>query len=371
MTDITPILMPKWGLSMREGKLAAWHVKEGDQISPGDEIMDVETDKIANVVEAADGGLLRRIVAPEGETLPVRALLAVMAPGSVGDEAIEAYIAGYQTPSAGADDEDTGPAYQFADLPAGRIRYAERAGGASGEAVPTLLIHGFGGDLDNWLFNIDALAEDGPVYALDLPGHGQSVKSARPADLGLMVATVIALMDHLGLDRAHLVGHSMGGLIAGQLASDYPGRAASVTLIGAAGLGPDINAGYIDGFTRAEGRKDLKPVLAHLFHDQNLVSRSLVQDLLKYKRLDGVQAFLAELSGNLFADGRQAVQIAGGLAASGVPVQVIWGAGDAIIPAAHAAALGDAPRHIIQEAGHMVQMEQAAEVNRLIRAFAR
>lgn len=57
MSDqIIPILMPKWGLSMRVGTLAAWHVEEGTDISPSDEIMDVETDKIANVVEAADGG---------------------------------------------------------------------------------------------------------------------------------------------------------------------------------------------------------------------------------------------------------------------------------------------------------------------------
>ncbi|MFV0385579.1 acetoin dehydrogenase dihydrolipoyllysine-residue acetyltransferase subunit [Paracoccus sp. (in: a-proteobacteria)] len=365
MSQITPILMPKWGLSMKEGKLAVWHVREGDQISPGDEIMDVETDKIANAVEAADGGLLRRIVAPEGETLPVRALLAVMAPASVADDEIEAFVTAYETPAADDDDADAGPAYQFADLPAGRIRFAERPG----EGVPLLLIHGFGGDLDNWLFNIDALAEGGPVYALDLPGHGQSVKTARPADLGLMVSTVIAFLDHLGIAKAHLAGHSMGGLIAGRLAADHPDRVASVTLISPAGLGPDINADYINGFVRAEGRKDLKPVLKHLFHDQNLVSRALVQDLLKYKRLDGVRDFLTGLSGNLFPDGRQAAQIADALSASGVPVQVIWGQTDAIIPAAHAGHLKGAQSHVIADAGHMVQMEQAAEVNRLIRAF--
>ncbi len=367
MTQITPILMPKWGLSMREGKLAVWHVSEGDEISPGDEIMDVETDKIANVVEAADGGLLRRIIAAEGETLPVRALLAVMAPASVAEDEIDAYVASYEAPSAEAGDEDAGPAHQFADLPAGRIRYAERPG--MGAGLPVLLIHGFGGDLDNWLFNIDALAEGGPVYALDLPGHGQSVKIARPADLSLMVATVAAFLDHLGLDRAHLVGHSMGGLIAGQTALDHPGRVASVTLISPAGLGPEINSAYIDGFVGAEGRKDLKPVLGALFADQSMVSRALVQDLLKYKRLDGVQDFLTELSGNLFRDGRQAVQIAEALGAAGLPVQVIWGEGDAVIPAAHAANLPGASAHVITGAGHMVQMEQSAEVNRLIRAF--
>ena len=269
MLDFTPILMPKWGLSMREGKLAAWHVAEGATIAPGDEIMDVETDKIANVVEAADGGLLRRRVGVEGETYPVRALLAVMAPASVSEDEIDAYVASYETPAAGAGEEETGPAYQFADLPAGRIRYAERPG----DGVPLLLIHGFGGDLDNWLFNIDALAGDRPLYALDLPGHGQSVKTARPAALALMVDTVVAFLDHIGAAKAHLAGHSMGGLIAD------------------------------------------------------------------------------------------------GLAASGVPVQVIWGEGDAFIPATQASALPGARVTLIPDAGHMVQMEQSAEVNRLIRDF--
>jgi pyruvate dehydrogenase E2 component (dihydrolipoamide acetyltransferase) len=365
MAEITPILMPKWGLSMQEGRLSAWHVAEGATISPGDEIMDVETDKIANVVEAADGGLLRRRVGKEGEVYPVRALLAVLAPASVSDEEVDAYVAAYEVPAAGGDDDEAGPVYRFADLPAGRIRYAERPG----EGTPLLLIHGFGGDLDNWLFNIDTLAEGGPVYALDLPGHGQSVKTARPAALELMVSTVLAFLDHLGLEKAHLAGHSMGGLVAGRLAIDHPDRVASVTLVCAAGLGDAINADYIDGFVAAEGRKDLKPVLAHLFNDRSLVSRAMVEDLLKFKRLDGVREFLGELSATLFAKGRQAETIAAALSASGVPAQVIWGEADAIIPVAHAANVDGAAVHVLANAGHMVQMEQAAEVNRLIRAF--
>ena len=78
--NIIPLVMPKWGLSMKEGKLSAWHVEEGQVISPGQEIMDVETDKIANAVEAADGGLLRRRIGKLGEVYPVKALLGVLAP---------------------------------------------------------------------------------------------------------------------------------------------------------------------------------------------------------------------------------------------------------------------------------------------------
>src|SRR5262249_24334220 len=78
MAGITPIVMPKWGLAMKEGTIVAWLVEDGAQITVGAPILDVETDKIANAVEAADPGLLRRRVAQEGATLPVKALLGVM-----------------------------------------------------------------------------------------------------------------------------------------------------------------------------------------------------------------------------------------------------------------------------------------------------
>ena len=365
MTEITPILMPKWGLSMQEGKLTDWHIKEGDEVSVGDEIMDVETDKITNVVEAADGGTVRRIVGAAGEVYPVRALLAVMAPSSVSDADIEAYVSAYEMPANDTEDEDTGPAYHFVDLPIGKIRYSEQTGD-NADQTPIVLIHGFGGDLDNWLFNIDALAEHAPVYAIDLPGHGQSVKSVDPQDPAIFTKTLLDFMDHCDITRAHLVGHSMGGLVAGSTALDHPDRVASLTLICSAGLGEDINADYIDGFVNATGRKDLKPVLTHLFYNQSLVSRAMVQDLLKYKRLDGVQDFLTKLSAAAFNASKQARIIADDLAALDLPITVIWGENDAIIPASHAENMKGVTPHVLGSAGHMVQMEHAGEVNKII-----
>ena len=88
--------MPKWGLSMKEGTLSAWHVEEGQVIKPGQEIMDVETDKIANSVEAADGGLLRRRVGEVGQVYPVKALLGVLAPEEVSDAEIDAFVASFE-----------------------------------------------------------------------------------------------------------------------------------------------------------------------------------------------------------------------------------------------------------------------------------
>ena len=104
--SITPLVMPKWGLSMKEGTLSAWHVEEGQTIVPGQEIMDVETDKIANAVEAADGGLLRRRVGEIGQVYPVKALLGILAPEDVSDAEIDAFVAAFEVPAAGDDDED-------------------------------------------------------------------------------------------------------------------------------------------------------------------------------------------------------------------------------------------------------------------------
>jgi pyruvate dehydrogenase E2 component (dihydrolipoamide acetyltransferase) len=361
---ITPIVMPKWGLTMKEGTLSAWHVAEGQTIAPGQEIMDVETDKIANAVEAADGGLLRRRVAEVGQVYPVKSLLGVMAPADVPDSEIETYISGFKVPVAAEGEEEEAALYRFVETPSGRIRYVQRPG----EGAPVLFIHGFGGDLNNWLFNIDALAGAGPVFALDLPGHGGSAKSIANPGLDALAAAVVQFMDALQLSAAHLVGHSMGGALAGLVALQQPRLVRSLTLISPAGLGTEINAKYIDGFVSAESRRDLKPVLQYLFADADLVSRSMVEDLLKYKRLDGVQVALRGLASALFKDGRQGRNLADDLAKLKLPIQVVWGAKDAIIPAAHAKALPNARVEIIEAAGHMAQMEAAGRVNDLIKA---
>src|ERR1044072_2102955 len=124
---ITPIVMPKWGLTMKEGTLSAWHVAEGQTIAPGQEIMDVETDKIANAVEAADGGLLRRRVAAVGQVYPVKSLLGVMAPVDVPDADIDTYISGFKVPVAAEGEEDEATVYRSVDTPSGRLRYVTAA----------------------------------------------------------------------------------------------------------------------------------------------------------------------------------------------------------------------------------------------------
>jgi pyruvate dehydrogenase E2 component (dihydrolipoamide acetyltransferase) len=368
MSTITPIAMPKWGLEMREGTVTAWLVEEGAQISVGQPIVDVETDKISNTYEAGDAGLLRRQVAREGEVLPVKALLGVLADASVSDEEIDAFIAGYVVPAAAEGEEEGESAYSTVEVDGITVRYARRG---PERGVPVLFLHGFGGDLNNWLFNLDAIAEDAPVIALDLPGHGQSsAKLPGAGGLADFARFVVKLLDALDIERVHVVGHSMGAAIGARMALDHRARVATLTLVNPAGLGPEINAGYIGGFVAAESRRDLKPVVELLFADPSLVTRQLLDDLLKYKRIDGVSEVLGALGRTLFAEGRQREQPCAELAGTGVPVLVVWGRDDRVIPSAQAANVPKGAKvELIDGAGHMAMMEKPKTINQLIRGY--
>ncbi|MBT7646776.1 MAG: alpha/beta fold hydrolase, partial [Rhodospirillaceae bacterium] len=165
------------------------------------------------------------------------------------------------------------------------------------------------------------------------------------------------------------VGHSLGGAVALQVALDHPGKIGSLTLIAPAGLGSEINGDYISGFVAAQRRKEMKPLAQQLFADPSIVSRSMVEDLLKSKRIDGVDAALAAIAGCQFADGAQTLDLAARADDLDVPVQIIWGSDDAIIPVSQADNLAGASVHRIDGAGHMPMMEKAAEVNDLIAGF--
>ena len=98
--SLDAVTIPKWGIEMTQGTIVAWHKVEGDTVKVGEEIVDIETDKIVNSFEARSSGTLVRILAEVGEELPVGHLIGVIASEAVTDDAIEVFI------SAQSSDED-------------------------------------------------------------------------------------------------------------------------------------------------------------------------------------------------------------------------------------------------------------------------
>ncbi len=364
MTDdrIVPVTMPKWGLSMQLGKITAWVVAEGDDVKVGDDLADIETEKITGTLEAPDAGTIRRIIARAGEDVPVSGTIALIAPPEVTDDELDAAVLQARALiDAGVPEDAAGEAVlQTADVGGRKISYA--GAGQDGDVV--LLVHGYGGDRNSWLFLQEPLAARYQVYALDLPGHGTSAKDVGEGSLSVLADAVTGVLDALGAGRAHLVGHSMGGAVVLAVAARDPARIASLTLIAPSGFGPEINAGYLRGFADAQTRRELKAVIGQLFDDESLVTRQLVDDLLAYKRLDGVDEALHALADTLLDGEAQRGDSAASLAAIGgaAPVTVIWGRADRIIPAAQAESVAGAVRHLIDGAGHMPHLERPAEV---------
>jgi pyruvate dehydrogenase E2 component (dihydrolipoamide acetyltransferase) len=363
---ITPITMPKWGLSMQEGKIVQWLVPVGTKLAPGDQILDIETEKIANTFEALDAGVLRRQVAQPDDVLPIGALIGVLAPDSISEADVDDYVTEFQSnyvPPA-PEEGETGPSYLWAEVGATKIRYSKV--GDTGPAV--ILIHGFGGDLGNWLFTQEPLAAQAQVYALDLPGHGQSSKTISDATIAGLAATIIGFMDALEIDRAHLVGHSLGGAVALQMGVTNASRVASLSLLAPAGLGAEINGGYLSGFINGESRRDMKPILQQLVANPELITRQLIDDILKFKRTDGVSEALRAIAAGFVAGDRQLVGFRDAISALKLPVQVIWGKLDKIINAKQAEGLpANAQVEVLDGIGHLVQMEAATQVNNFLK----
>ena len=252
------------------------------------------------------------------------------------------------------------------DAPLGPLRWVEQGSGHD----QVVLIHGFGGDAENWRFNMTALSAGRRVIAVDLPGHGESTKRVGSDAVSAIVDTLLQVLDARAPGSTHLVGHSLGGLIATELALRDPSRCSSLFLIAPAGFGQAADGRYIQEFVDADNEADMRAVLDLLFESRGLITSSIAREVLRGKSRAGAQAALRTISNSLLAGHDQHLVDYAKLAEVRFPTAALWGADDRVIACPKGSSLGQAiPLKVLQGVGHSPHVEAANRVNRILVDF--
>jgi pimeloyl-ACP methyl ester carboxylesterase len=241
---------------------------------------------------------------------------------------------------------------------------------AGDQGPPVLLLHGFGADRLSWLLTQREAASFGRTAALDLPGHGQSdpeVGEGSVADFADLTARFVETQFD---EPVHMVGHSLGGAIAIDLAHRRPDLVASLFLLAPAGVGSGIDPDFLAAVTGMETLEQASAVLGRLVTRARLISPQMTTRALAQISQPGTRDALRKVAGNLVDVHRRLAPAVSALAASPLPKALVWGDSDTINPlAADGAASLGAALHVVEGAGHLPHIEGNAEVNALLRAF--
>lgn len=245
--------------------------------------------------------------------------------------------------------------------------------GVDEDAPALILLHGAGMDGTAWQLQTRWLAHHGTrPHAVDLPGHGRS--GGEPlATIGEMADWTVRLLDALGLERAHLAGHSMGTFVALEAAARHPERVASITLIATAEampVHPELLSNAVDDLPKAAA------LMASWGHGAG--AQTDPNPTPGLAMVGGARA-LVEVSppGALAVDFAACAAYEGATEAAAAvtcPVQLVVGLGDKMTPARSARALAahfpDDRRVTIEvpDAGHMLMTEAPAVVRHALRS---
>ena len=131
--------------------------------------------------------------------------------------------------------------------------------------APVLLLHGFGGRADNWSDLQKRLSADKSTLAFDLPGHGGSLGFPEAGEPKVAARAIIAELKKRSIEKAHLVGFSMGGAIASLVGLFSPDVVASLTLLAPGGFGPEINYRMLQAYADAADEQTLRLVMPQFF----------------------------------------------------------------------------------------------------------
>jgi pyruvate dehydrogenase E2 component (dihydrolipoamide acetyltransferase) len=429
------VILPRVDMDMSEAKISRWHVANGQAVVKGQTVFEIETDKAAMEIEAPASGTIDNISAEEGAIIAVGAPIAwifaegeprtnpptsvipawagthssagtnnaFVPSGPMGPGLSPSRSRSFASAEQGRRDDDvvrlppaTPAARRLArqhgiDLrrvsgsgPRGRIHGDDVVGSlrtaqaslhllTRGEVseTPAVFIHGFGADLAIWKTTLLELDRTLSTVQLDLPAHGKSpLGGVRSFDD--IVESVAASLDALKFKGCHLVGHSFGGMIALALAATKRLDVRSLMLISPAGLGPDIEREFLEGFTRATRVESLTPWLRLLFAKPSLVSGAFARAIMQSRDSEALRDQQRAIADTMFPDGTQANDLRTALDGLTMPCKIVWGRQDRIIPVTHTANLpGHVGLHLLADTGHVPHLEQPALLARLIAELIR
>ncbi|MFF3332763.1 alpha/beta fold hydrolase [Streptomyces sp. NPDC002888] len=253
----------------------------------------------------------------------------------------------------------------------------------AGEGPVVIMLHGGGPGASGWSNferNIGPFADAGfRVLLVDQPGYAKSGEIVSGTQRGLLNARAVkGLMDALEIDKAHLVGNSMGGATSLNMAVEYPERVDSLVLMAPGGVGPSIlqpnpqeGIKYVHRLVADPTPENMDLMLDALMYDASVVTPEL-----RAHRLAAITdhpQHIANLGESLRRAPISALDIRSRLGEVQAKTLVVWGRDDRFVPLDHGlllvASLPDADLHVFQRCGHSAQWEQAEKFNRLVIQF--
>ena len=232
-----------------------------------------------------------------------------------------------------------------------------------GSGPPVLVLHGWGASIEAVHPIVTGLAPVATVYALDLPGHGQSALPPQPWGVEEYQAFVAAFMDELGIECPTIVGHSNGGRIAIRMAATEPARVARLVLVDSAGIRPKRTVRY---YRRVGMAKLGKYAARYLGKPGERLRAQIVGRVAStdYAAAGEMRPTLVRL---VNSDLREH------LPHIAVPTLLVWGANDTDTPVADGRVMEqlipDAGLVVLEDAGHYSYLDQSARFSRIVTHF--
>jgi pimeloyl-ACP methyl ester carboxylesterase len=264
--------------------------------------------------------------------------------------------------------------------------YNIRCLSAGEEGPAVILLHGLAASADIWEKNLEALAEGYRFYAPDLPGFGLSERPKEPLSSAMLIRFLADFMDTLGIDRATLIGLSLGGALALGFALTHPDNIEKLVLVSSAGLGKETSLalrlasipGVGELFIRPN-RRAMACLLRRIVYDADLITEDFVDRYYGYLKIPASrEAIVSVLRGALTFRGVKP-EVLGpfltGLRTITVPTLIVWGRQDRIFPVRHAfrarEEIREATLYVFEKCGHLPNFEHPQTFNRIVRTFLR